>query len=194
MKSSGWILAIGAFLCFSCGVARSEKEGTAQRTTQSLCAVDCSPYACDDGAESCYDWCKNDAYCAPGALCVDDVCIGNTAEGGDCTLYQPDPSGTGCLTYCYRDSDCTETAYCDQGTERCRRNLCIDAPVNDANACTIDQCARETGLVTHTNQPAGAYCPDETACNGIEKCDGQGHLQCPRHCACHRRRQPLHGR
>lgn len=165
------IVAAAVFLVAGCG---SDAEPTARRTTQALCSADCSPYACNDTSFEpvCYDWCQNDFYCADGAHCVDDTCVGEA--GGDCTLYAPNPDG-GCNTWCARDSDCTQIAYCDQSSGACVPDLCVGKTVDDGNPCTTDACDRTTGLITRVNLPQGANCPDQTACNGMEKCDGQGH-------------------
>ncbi len=45
--------------------------------------------------------------------------------------------------------------------------------IDDGNPCTEDICDFRTG-VRHDLRPAGAVCPDQLACNGLEACDGAG--------------------
>ncbi len=166
-----WAFGLMVSFLLLAGCASNNDEGAVRRTTQALCADGCGLYVCDDGT-NCYDWCRNDDYCALGAHCNDDLqCVG--AEGGDCTLYAPNPDG-GCNTWCARDSDCTEFAFCGQGSGECVPDLCIGKTLDDGNACTYDYCDRETGNVTRVYAPVHAGCRDQTACNGSEECDGHG--------------------
>jgi len=171
-----WWLGISAVaLIFGCEAKGDEPRST--RVAQALCSEDCTPYACDDWWGTCFTECRNIEFCAPGFQCnlETGVCEVPQPEPGDCSVYALDPSGDGCNLWCARDSDCTSIAYCDQSTNLCKLDLCVGKQPDDENPCTYDTCDRVTGLITHANAPNGAWCPDSSLCNGIEKCDGFGH-------------------
>jgi RHS repeat-associated protein len=127
--------------------------------------------SCTDG-----NLCNGSETCDAGGTCVagtPSTCsaIGQCHDAGTCNpatgLCSTPAKADG--TVCSDNNACTATDTCQAGT--CTPGSAV--AVDDANPCTTDSCAPETG-VSHTPVSTGTSCSDGDQCNGAETCNANG--------------------
>ncbi len=143
-------------------------------TDDNACTLDsCVPksgcaHAPDDGAK-----CNDDNPCTIGDLCAKAICVPGAPKpcsaGAACQVAQCEVATGKCGFGNASDGlGCDDVNLCTT-KDACASGLCQGkvTDCDDANPCTNDGCAAQTGC-THT--PAGAPCNDGNACTAADTC------------------------
>ncbi len=135
-------------------------------TTGDTCAggncIGGPPTACDDDVDCTQD------FCTTGVGCEHTPNDGLCDDNNVCTTESCDAL-TGCVVGSVI-GDCDDGNACTAG-DTCQEGTCLpgDAVVcDDANPCTDDSCAPETGCVFINNDAND--CSNDDACDGLESC------------------------
>ena len=195
---------VACFDSASCQAGKCEPDPT----SGTVCPEPEAPCVDQLGCDQLTGECTVEIHKPAGAGCDtdDNVCTYEACDGeGGCAFTgehetcEDENTNNPCWTWtCTAKTGCVQAAFvegvsCNDGnpctfSDVCTENelsqaLCVGSPVpvDDANACTDDQCV--DGEVIHTAIP-GAPCPPDDPCSAQGVCDGAALCVPATPCAC----------